>query len=73
MTGLAGQVFGVAVEVMVQKRLALVRFVGVAILAGSASFSHRQGEAAAGNLVVSGFVAVMALQVKASHVDVTAA
>ncbi len=45
----------------------------VAILAGPAPFGHRQGEAAAGDLVVSGFMAIVTLEAKAAHVNVAAA
>ena len=42
------------------------------IFAGSAPFGHRQGETAAGNLVVTGLVAFMTLEAEAAHMDVTA-
>ena len=56
---------------MVQKRLSLMRNRGVAILAGTAAFGNRQGKTSAGDLMVSGLVTIMALEVKASHMDIT--
>jgi hypothetical protein len=61
-----------AIEMMVQNRLALVRGCGVTILAGPAPFGHWQGEAASGDLVVSGLVTLMTLEAKAAHVNVRA-
>jgi len=68
-----GNVLGMFIEMLVQKLLTLVRHCGVTVLTGAAPFSHRQGEAPACNLVVSGLVAVLTLKTKAAHVDVTAA
>jgi hypothetical protein len=62
-----------AVEMVVQKLVALVRYSGVTILAGPTPFGHRQSEAATGDLVVSGFVTIMTLESKAAHVDIAAA
>jgi hypothetical protein len=73
MTGRACNVFGMAIKMVVQKLLALVRDCGVTILAGPTAFGHWQSEAAAGNLVVSGLMTRLTFETKAAHMDVTAA
>jgi len=64
---------GMPIEMVVQKNPALMRESGVTILARPAPFGHRQGEAAAGDSVVAGLVAVVTLEAKAAHMDVAAA
>ena len=70
--GHAGQVLGVAIEMMVQELLAPVRLRGMTVRAGPAPLGHRQSKAATGDLVVSGLVTILTLEAEASHVNVRA-
>ena len=72
-TGHTGYVVGVFVQMMGQQGIFLVWRICVAVATGSAAFSHRQGDAAASDLMVACLVAIMALKTQTSHVDVATA
>jgi hypothetical protein len=73
MTGGAGDVVNMLVQVMVQQVLSVVRCLRVTVGAGYAAFHHGHRRTAPGNFVVARAVALRALEIETAHVDVAVA
>jgi len=73
MAGVAGDVFAVFVQMIVQQAVPVMGFFGMTVFTGDRPFHNRCGGAPAGDFVVPGLMTIHAPEIVSSHVNIAAA